>query len=282
MRDSSRTLSRVRLAVVLAVVAVGVPTALAHTEAEVFCDGLVATIVGGGGADVLPGTSGDDVIHGLQGNDTITGGGGTDVICVGEGNDHTGADRITKVFGGPGDDLIVGSTEPDRLHGGPGDDTIKDDVPGNQFSDSIYGGPGDDTITSFALSGSAVRPGSGRDNVTFKGSARLWFDDAPGRVVVDVAAGTVTGDGPDTVDFGPGTAVVFGSPFDDVLRGSGAKDLLIGLDGDDRGPGSWRRRQPHRKRRTGSPGRRPRRRFSVWRRGRRSARRPRRPRRVGG
>ena len=62
-------------------------------------------------------------------------------------------------------------------------------MPGNQFSDSIYGGPGDDTITSFALSGSAVRPGSGRDNVTFKGSARLWFDDAPGRVVVDVAAG---------------------------------------------------------------------------------------------
>ena len=105
MRDSSRTLSRVRLAVVFAVVAVGVPTALAHTEAEVFCDGLVATIVGGGGADVLPGTSGDDVIHGLQGNDTITGGGGTDVICGGEGNDHidvTGADRITKVFGGPG------------------------------------------------------------------------------------------------------------------------------------------------------------------------------------
>ena len=101
--------------------AAGLPAAGADSEAAVLCDGLVATIVGGGGNDALPGTAGDDVIHGLQGNDTITSAGGTDVICGGEGNDHidiTGAVRVTRVFGGPGDDVIAGSDEPDELHGG--------------------------------------------------------------------------------------------------------------------------------------------------------------------
>ena len=52
---------------VAALVAVA-PTASA---ADVMCNGVPATIIGGPGDDELPGTDGPDVIAGLGGNDTI-------------------------------------------------------------------------------------------------------------------------------------------------------------------------------------------------------------------
>ena len=53
----------------------------------VTCAGLVPTIVGTAGDDVLSGTPGDDVIVGLAGDDVIIGRGGDDVICGGDGAD---------------------------------------------------------------------------------------------------------------------------------------------------------------------------------------------------
>lgn len=97
------------------------------------CFGVLATIVGTPGNDVLNGTPGDDVIVGLAGNDAINGSGGDDLICGGDGNDAInsgfGNDKINSDAGndavnsGPGNDFLDGGPGFDILNGGPGFDT---------------------------------------------------------------------------------------------------------------------------------------------------------------
>lgn len=67
-------------------------------EAAITCNGLIATIVGPAGPDVLWGTSGDDVIHGLGGNDVIHRLEGDDTICGGPGQDVLHGGRATTGF----------------------------------------------------------------------------------------------------------------------------------------------------------------------------------------
>ena len=93
------------------------------TVALLLCDGLVPTIVGTPGNDVITGTNGDDIIHGLSGNDTISGGNGADVICGGEGNDTlSGNNGNDSLFGDNGDDILSGNNGNDALDGGAGTD----------------------------------------------------------------------------------------------------------------------------------------------------------------
>jgi predicted extracellular nuclease len=103
------------------------------------CDGLVPTIVGTPGDDVITGTNGRDVIMGLGGNDTIAGGNGDDVICGGAGDD-----RLT---GANGDDILLGGFGDDRLDGGNGEDRL-------------VGGPGTDVLTQGRGTGSAEQEGA--------------------------------------------------------------------------------------------------------------------------
>jgi predicted extracellular nuclease len=89
------------------------------------CDGLVPTIVGTEGNDVIVGTNKRDVILGLGGNDVIRGGNGEDVICGGLGNDVVTADNGDDVvLGGFGNDWLSGGNGDDRLVGGPGQDFL--------------------------------------------------------------------------------------------------------------------------------------------------------------
>jgi predicted extracellular nuclease len=90
-------------------------------DLEERCQGLLPTITGTDGADVLRGTNGVDVIMGLGGNDTITGGNADDVICGGAGNDRLTGDNGNDVLvGGFGDDTLEGANGDDTLIGGPG------------------------------------------------------------------------------------------------------------------------------------------------------------------
>ncbi|NEK92662.1 ExeM/NucH family extracellular endonuclease [Modestobacter muralis] len=89
------------------------------------CNGLVPTIRGTAGDDVLTGTNGRDVVMGLGGNDTITGGNGDDVLCGGAGDD--------RIEGANGDDVLLGGFGADRLSGANGDDVL-------------IGGPGADVL----------------------------------------------------------------------------------------------------------------------------------------
>ncbi|NAZ86610.1 ExeM/NucH family extracellular endonuclease [Kineococcus indalonis] len=89
------------------------------------CQGLVPTIRGTAGNDVLTGTDGRDVVVGLGGNDVITGGNGDDVLCGGAGDDT--------LAGGNGDDALLGGLGTDRLAGDNGEDVL-------------VGGPGADVL----------------------------------------------------------------------------------------------------------------------------------------
>jgi hypothetical protein len=95
-----------------------VPTASTTPVAEgpPLCGGLIATIVGTSGRDVLVGTAGRDVIAGLGADDRVSGRGGGDVICGGDGNDV--------IDGGPGDDGLTGGAGADTLIGSDGADHL--------------------------------------------------------------------------------------------------------------------------------------------------------------
>jgi uncharacterized repeat protein (TIGR01451 family) len=116
------------------------------------CRGVVATISGTGGADVLLGTPGPDVIVALGGNDRIVSRAGRDLVCAGGGADFiaagTAADRA---FAGAGPDRLLGRGGPDLLKGAGGNDVLKggrgaDRLRGGRGSDRCLGGPGADSV----------------------------------------------------------------------------------------------------------------------------------------
>ncbi len=107
-------------------------------DLEERCQGLLPTITGTNGDDVLRGTASVDVIMGLGGDDVLTGGNGNDVICGGAGNDALSGDN--------GDDVLSGGSGNDTLNGANGDDVL-------------IGGPGTDVLTQGRGTGSATQEG---------------------------------------------------------------------------------------------------------------------------
>lgn len=190
--DYARRISIVA-AFTVALVVVFLVLPQAANAARPRCFGKRATIVGTARAEVLKGTSRPDVIVGLAGNDLIKGLGGDDRICGGEGNDT--------IVGRGGDDLLAGDQGKDKVAGGAG------------AFDFLVGGPGGDTLSGGAGIG---------DMGGYLG--------APGPVMVDLAAGTGTGDGSDTLT---GVEDVDGSRFDDVISGNTASNFLFGEAGND-------------------------------------------------
>jgi Ca2+-binding RTX toxin-like protein len=161
-----------------------------------------ATIVGTSGDDEIRGTRRRDVIVAKAGDDTIRGVRGNDWVC-----------------GGAGDDTIRGGRGIDLLFGDRGGDDIAGE--GGSYN-QIVPGPGDDLVD-----------GGPRD-----GDEVIYLD-AGGPIVGDLAAGTVTGHGSDTI---ANTEWMTGGPFDDTLTGTNGNDALFGgrgvdeissLDGDD-------------------------------------------------
>ncbi|USX11945.1 hypothetical protein NHH88_19845 [Oxalobacteraceae bacterium OTU3CAMAD1] len=130
------------------------------------------TIDGGsGGADSIQGLGGDDLLlaapaqgesmsylWGGDGNDTLVGSSGRDELWGHDGNDILqGGDGDDNLTDGDGSDLADGGTGNDRLywHGGPGEDTL-------------LGGAGEDqlTISAYASSGTLrLDGGLGNDEI---------------------------------------------------------------------------------------------------------------------
>ncbi|EPX78304.1 hypothetical protein Salmuc_03920 [Salipiger mucosus DSM 16094] len=125
---------------------------------------------------------------------------------------------IENAIGTNGDEWIWGSDWENHLQGLDGDDMMI----GMSGADTLAGGAGDDTIVG----------DSNYDTVDFFG--------ASARVVVDLEAGTATGDSTDSLS---GIEHVMGSDFGDyisgtlihgnLLEGFAGNDTLTGLDGND-------------------------------------------------
>ena len=193
--------------------AVLVPTQAGAQTTQV-CGGEPVTIMGTSGDDVLEGTNGPDVIFAAQGDDVITGLGGDDLICAGQGDDivlggagfdiifgaqgndvlfaangSSAADRAdtrgARIFGGAGDDLIVGSNRWDRMQGGLGVDQIDgyegrdwirgggdtDYIDGGAGIDDAHGGNGHDHLRG--TTGDTLRGSNGNDLCNLRGAPEL-------------------------------------------------------------------------------------------------------------
>ena len=172
-----------------------------------------------------------------------------------------GADRLTlaspvprEVDGGPGDDLLVGSSAADVLYGGSG-------------ADRVDAGTGDDEIRLGAdVEGDVVDAGLGDDRVTDQASSPV----SEGQPVADPRSPrgdqVAGGDGNDTIEAGQGDnrllggsgddrlgsfgtssgdQRVDGGPGDDRITGGGGRDLLLGGSGADRLVGYFGRDRLH-------------------------------------
>lgn len=148
------------------------------------------TIRGGGGNDVCQGNDGNDIVDGGLGADDMGGGGGRDTldysyrtnpvtvglgvlpddgefgegdnartdfenVLGGSGNDQlsTSSGRAVRLFGGLGNDTLIGGSGADYFEGGSGRDSMVGSA-GNDFFasqdgeiDTIIGGSGTDTGT---------------------------------------------------------------------------------------------------------------------------------------
>jgi Ca2+-binding RTX toxin-like protein len=141
-----------------------------------------------------------------------------------------GTVKHATINGTPGDDTLVGTPRPDVIAGGGGDDTIDgmsgaDVMCGGVGNDRLRGGPGNDD-----LSGDAGNDTIDGGATSLYASDFVLYDEAPGPVTVNLALGTATGWGSDTI-----TAVegISGTPQADVLTGGATSDQIIGQQGND-------------------------------------------------
>jgi Ca2+-binding RTX toxin-like protein len=163
-----------------------------------------------------------DVPIGSPSRDGLGGPGGT--IVPGEGGPEAPQD-VENVLGGSGNDVLTGDDEANVLVGNAGNDALS----GNSGTDVLQGGDGNDVLNGGAGNDS-LDGGAGTDTVDFGGGAA---------VVINMAAGTASGQGNDTVTGGEnasGTAgndTIRGTSGNETLNGRGGNDTIQALSGDD-------------------------------------------------
>jgi VCBS repeat-containing protein len=169
------------------------------------CAGLVPTIVGTFGDDVLVGTNAADIIDGLGGDDEIHALDGDDIVCGNNGRDT--------IYGGGGNDLLFGGAAVDTIYGEDGSDEIR----GNEGRDVLHGGPRADVLYG----------GTHADRLFGNGGSDLLL----GGHDRDVIKG---GFGSDLMYGGNGHDVLRGNDGDDVIVGDAGTDIITGGSGFDR------------------------------------------------
>lgn len=218
------------VAAVAALVLVGGAVAITPAYgADLTCQGRVVTIAATGVGQTLAGTTGPDVISaaGFPGV-TIEANAGDDVVCLGDG------DYGFTVHGGDGNDSIEGVGE---VYGEAGDDTLTLLPTSANSGATLDGGPGDDVLDASREpdpdhprgSGQRLLPGPGNDTIIGTKAAQVSFADAAG-VTISVPAGAVVGQGSDTIS---GISDFVGSPGHDTFRGSSAPERWQGDPVDD-------------------------------------------------
>jgi Ca2+-binding RTX toxin-like protein len=217
---------------------------------------------GGDGDDTLTGNGGHDVLTGDKGTDTVDGGPGDDTLqwSVGDGTEteQAGGDPgdLASFFGTNGADTftygpgvtgasvsdgtdtvslggvkslnINGNTNPANLSQPDGNDTMTG-APGlaGVLRTTLNGGPGNDHLTS-GDERSDLDGGPGDDALDGGGGTDTADFSAP--VTADLAAGTATGEGSDTLT---NIENLGGSSGPDTLLGDGGANKLEGFEGND-------------------------------------------------
>jgi Ca2+-binding RTX toxin-like protein len=173
--------------------------------------GFFNQAVPGAGDDFVDGgpSDGDEVIY-LDAPNGVTGDLGTGVV-TGHGTDEVVATEW--LAGSHFDDVLIGTDGSDVIYGSEGNDTI-DALGGDN---GMAGGPGDDQITG----------GVGFDFLLNYFLPDYYLEGPPaGPITVDLVAGTLTGEGTDTLVGIDGSQ---GSTGDDVMIGNAEDNEFTGL-----------------------------------------------------
>ncbi len=156
---------------------------------------------------------GDDFYEGDAGNNKVSGGDGDDVLKGFAGNDT--------LKGGNDDDFIDGGDGNDKLDGGNGDDTAITGA-GDDHAD---GGKGDNTIDYSSATGWI--------KVEFSSSNMASVEEYSGQRSDGKRNGDGNSDDVLSTDAIRNFRTVFGSKYDDILKGHEGEDRLFGNEGDD-------------------------------------------------
>jgi Ca2+-binding RTX toxin-like protein len=149
------------------------------------------------------------VINGNGGNNLLIGTDDPDTISGRAGNDTLFGDgNNDTLFGGSGNDRLYGGEGTDRLFGGDGNDLLS-------------GGGGNDSLDG----------GNGNDTVDYSDAPESDGDEDSG-VEADLTAGFAH-DTETTTDRLRSIENFIGSQFDDEVIGTGGRNILTGNDGDD-------------------------------------------------
>ena len=185
------------------------------------------SLVGNAGNDTLNGGNGNDTLNGGVGTDSLSGGSGTDLV-VESGNFNftlvnasltsgNGVDVLSSIesalltggssnntldasgftlgsvtlFGGSGNDTLIGTNSGDALNGEAGDDSIT----GNDGNDAINGGTGNDKLFGNAGNDSLI---GDTGNDAFDGGAGTDRVVEVANVNFVITASGLTGNGTDT------------------------------------------------------------------------------------
>ncbi|WP_298241353.1 VCBS domain-containing protein [uncultured Bradyrhizobium sp.] len=185
-----------------------------------FADQLLGSANGPGTVEIFEGRAGDDLIDGRAGFDRADY--ALDPAAVGGINVQLASGIVT------GDAATVGT------------DTLRS-------VESVRGSNAVDVFNASGFGGSSQNAGSngtfnefigmgGNDSITGNGNTRVSFTNATGAVIVDLLAGTASGDASTGSDTFTGVNAVMASMFGDTLRGSNittATETFTGLAGDD-------------------------------------------------
>ncbi|MCA0401534.1 MAG: hypothetical protein LCH38_12030 [Proteobacteria bacterium] len=174
-----------------------------------------------------PGDVGRVYVSMNQNHVLIWGGNGDDVMVGGDFSDFlSGSGGSDYILGGAGSDIIDGGSGNDMLFGQEGGDTIED----GGGADKVFGGSGDDLIYS---TGAGTYSGDGPD-LFAGGTGNDWvsYGRATQGAIASLNDSTMNGGAAATDTFNSIENLI-GSHYDDWLIGDGSANVLIGEDGND-------------------------------------------------
>jgi Ca2+-binding RTX toxin-like protein len=161
-------------------------------------------------------------IDGTEGSDTITGTSNGDYIDGGPGVPGDGANSL---FGGGGDDTIVGGDGGNTLFGGDGNDFIH----GGFGFNRVNGNVGDDTIIGVSTSGDWLSGGQGNDMINVSNPGTYIFVNGVQKPATSTGNNIINGNlGNDTIFGGAGADSLRGGQGDDVIHAGSGSDWITG------------------------------------------------------